>query len=196
MPTEYPPLWHTQKQPKSSNGRPISCQVQAPMEHNVRLDGLSKWITCRKADGACNKEPYRGHANSSNDGPLEATYNCTPDQPLTNTSPYQWLAPQQSGCLTAQFITQEHPSRGEQDADKPWLNVSPSNQSRCHCFRFSKAGSTQPTNSSIKSEYVTKKRVERSRDCELGQTASALAGESVRTTSDCVTSRATTVSSV
>ena len=152
MPTEYPPLWHTQKQPKSSDGRPISRQVQAPMEHNVRLDGLSKWITCRKADGACNKEPYRGHANSSNDGPLQATYNCTPDQPLTNTSPYQWLAPQQSGCLTAQFITQEHPSRGEQNADKPWFNVSPSNQSRCHCFRFSKAGSMQRTDSYTESE--------------------------------------------
>jgi hypothetical protein len=75
VPTEYPPLWHTQKQPEYGKRRSISpYPVQSPIHYHDVLDGLSKRITYCKANSADPREPYRGHTNSSNDGPLQACY--------------------------------------------------------------------------------------------------------------------------
>lgn len=63
------------------------------MVHEDGLDGLTKRITNCKADSTCHKEPYRMQNNSSNDRPLQASDNTTPDDSLTHTSPYSWLAP-------------------------------------------------------------------------------------------------------
>jgi len=75
VPTEYPPLWHTQKQPEYGKRRSISpYPVQSRIHDHDGLDGLSKRITYCKADSACDREPYREHTNSSNDRPLQASY--------------------------------------------------------------------------------------------------------------------------